>query len=153
MKRLELKLLPPLVTLLTAGGMALTAQYLPTLTFVVPEKTALCILLFLSGLFCELSGLLAFWKVRTSINPLRPAQASWMVRHGIYRFTRNPMYLGQLLQLVAWAFWLENLLAFAVLPAYIAYLTRFQIIPEERILSARFGASYAAYQQRVRRWV
>ena len=76
-----------------------------------------------------------------------------MVRHGIYRFTRNPMYLGQLLQLVAWAFWLENLLAFAVLPAYIAYLTRFQIIPEERILSARFGASYAAYQQRVRRWV
>ena len=83
MKRLELKLLPPVVTLLAAGGMALTAQYLPTLKFVVPEKTALCVLLFLGGLLCELSGFLAFWKVRTSINPLRPAQASWMVRHGI----------------------------------------------------------------------
>ena len=58
MKRLELKLLPPVVTLLAAGGMALTAQYLPTLTFVVPEKTALCVLLFLGGLLCELSGFL-----------------------------------------------------------------------------------------------
>ena len=153
MRRLELKLLPPVVTLLAAGGMALTAQYLPTLKFVVPEKTALCALLFLSGLLCELSGFLAFWKVRTSINPLRPAQASWMVRHGIYRFTRNPMYLGQLLQLLAWAFWLENLATFAFLPAFVAWMTRFQIIPEERILGIKFGNDYADYLNRVRRWI
>ena len=93
----------------------------------------------------------AFWKVRTSINPLRPAQASWMVRHGIYRFTRNPMYLGQLLQLLAWAFWLENLATFAFLPAFVAWMTRFQIIPEERILGIKFGNDYADYLNRVRK--
>ena len=150
---LELKIPPPLIFLLAAASMMLAASAWPTLALQVPGKSALCTLLTGSGLLCDLAGLLAFWKFRTSINPLRPERAQVIVNYGIYRFSRNPMYLGQLLLLAACALRQEHLLALALLPAYIAYLTRFQIIPEERILSAKFGASYAAYQQRVRRWV
>ena len=91
--------------------------------------------------------------MRTTINPLRPHNASAIVSHGIYRYTRNPMYVGLLMFLTAWAVWLSNLLAFAVLPVFVACLTRLQIIPEERILTEKFGETYTRYAQNVRRWI
>jgi protein-S-isoprenylcysteine O-methyltransferase Ste14 len=75
------------------------------------------------------------------------------VSGGIYRFTRNPMYLGRLLQLAGWAVFLSNALAALLLPVYVLYINRFQVQPEERALLERFGSEYAAYQQRVRRWL
>lgn len=94
-----------------------------------------------------------FWQARTTINPLQPDRASVLVTHGIYRFTRNPMYLSLLLLLVAYASQLGTWAAFAGPVAYVAYITRFQILPEERVLLSKFGAEYDAYRRRVRRWL
>jgi len=63
------------------------------------------------------------------------------------------MYVGLALQLLAWASYLANPLAMVGVPALVLYLTRFQIIPEERILARLFGAAYGAYRARVRRWL
>jgi protein-S-isoprenylcysteine O-methyltransferase Ste14 len=76
-----------------------------------------------------------------------------MVRSGIYRHTRNPMYLGMLLVLAAWAVWLASPAAFAVLPVFLLYLNRYQIEPEERILAGLFGGEFDAYRRSVRRWL
>lgn len=84
---------------------------------------------------------------------MTPGGASSLVQGGIYRFTRNPMYLGFLLVLGGWAVLLANGLAFVGPLAFVAYLNRFQIGPEERALAGLFGPEYAKYRARVRRWV
>jgi protein-S-isoprenylcysteine O-methyltransferase Ste14 len=87
------------------------------------------------------------------MNPTKPSATSSLVTNGVFRFTRNPMYLSLLLYLVAWAVYLANWLALLLVPVFMLYITRFQIKPEERALSAQFGPEYASYKARVRRWL
>ena len=101
----------------------------------------------------SLAGVIEFRRARTTVDPTRPEHSSAIVSGGIYSLTRNPMYLGFLLILAAWAAWLGNLPACLALLAFVQYMNRFQIAPEERVLGARFGAPYEAYRQRVRRWL
>jgi protein-S-isoprenylcysteine O-methyltransferase Ste14 len=87
------------------------------------------------------------------VDPRTPAAASSLVVGGIYRVTRNPMYLGFLLVLLALALYLGTLTAFVVLPLFVVYLNEFQIKPEESALRARFGSAFDSYASRVRRWL
>ena len=105
------------------------------------------------GLLFNLWPKLVFGRVGTTVNPLRPASSRVLVITGLHRLSRNPMYLGHALMLVAWACWLQHPAALVGAPLYMAYVTRYQILPEERALSATFGAAYEAYQARVRRWL
>ena len=105
------------------------------------------------GLAIDASGLWAFWRHRTTINPLSPHRASALVDSGIYRFTRNPMYVGLVCLLVAWTLALGSWLALLGPLVFVAYITLFQIVPEERALLAHFGPDFEAYCQRVRRWL
>jgi protein-S-isoprenylcysteine O-methyltransferase Ste14 len=75
------------------------------------------------------------------------------VTGGVFRWSRNPMYLGMLVALAGWAAYLANATAFLLLPAFVAYLNRFQIRPEEQALLARFGPPYSEYMATVRRWI
>ena len=105
------------------------------------------------GLLLNLWPKLAFGRAGTTVNPLRPASSRVLVITGLHSLSRNPMYLGHALLLVAWACWLQHPAALVGAPLYMAYVTRYQILPEERALSAKFGAAYKAYQARVRRWL
>ncbi|MEB0160908.1 isoprenylcysteine carboxylmethyltransferase family protein, partial [Pseudomonas sp. AH2 (2023)] len=91
-------------------------------------------------------------RSRTTVNPLRPDKAAALVSGGVYRVTRNPMYVGMMLLLVAWAVYLDSAWVLAGPVAFVAYITRFQIAPEERVLRAKF-ADFDAYAARVRRWL
>lgn len=105
------------------------------------------------GLLLNLWPKLAFGRAGTTVNPLRPASSRVLVTTGLHRVSRNPMYLGHALLLVAWACWLQHPTALVGVPLYMAYVTRYQILPEERALSTTFGAAYDAYRARVRRWL
>ena len=153
MTALELKIPPPVQALLTITGMWLTARYLPAFSFDLPWRTGLAISFASAGILCILAGVLAFRKAMTTVNPLNPDATSTMVISGIYRFSRNPMYVGLLLVLTAWAIYLSNAPAFLFLPVFVACMTRLQIIPEERALAAKFGDEFAAYKRSVRRWL
>jgi protein-S-isoprenylcysteine O-methyltransferase Ste14 len=98
-------------------------------------------------------GIASFSRAGTTVNPMKPDSASSLVVSGIYTLTRNPMYLGFLLVLLGWASYLSNLLSFLFLPAFIWYMDRFQIYPEERALASLFGEEFASYKSRVRRWL
>ncbi|HMN56588.1 MAG TPA: isoprenylcysteine carboxylmethyltransferase family protein [Ottowia sp.] len=100
-----------------------------------------------------LAGVAAFRRARTTVNPMAPERARALVTGGVYRFTRNPMYLGMLWVLAGWAVWLGNAAAWLGLPLSMALLTGLQIAPEERVLRARFGAEFERYAARVRRWL
>jgi protein-S-isoprenylcysteine O-methyltransferase Ste14 len=105
------------------------------------------------GVVVALSGVLSFRRARTTVNPLKPETSAALVSTGVYSFTRNPMYLGMVLLLFAWALYLTSILSLAG-PAFFAlYITRFQIVPEERVLDGLFGPSFVEYKKRVRRWL
>ena len=112
-----------------------------------------CIALSLAAL----GGLLALWarwmflQARTSVHPHQ--ESSCLLTHGVYRISRNPMYLGLLLSLSAWVIWLQNLGGLTLPPLFVLLINRCHIEPEERRLHARFGDAYRAYLKRTRRWL
>jgi protein-S-isoprenylcysteine O-methyltransferase Ste14 len=149
--RLEHRIPPPIVAACTAALMLGFAWVAPAPTFFIPSVTTF--VLAAVGVSLDGIALLHFLRRRTTVNALKPDTASALVTGGIYRFTRNPMYLGLATLLLAWAIYLGNLAALAGVPLFILYMNRFQIAPEERALEARFGAEYIAYRTRVRRWL
>lgn len=106
-----------------------------------------------AGVLLLIAAVVSFIAARTTINPLHPAKASSLITTGVFRLSRNPIYLADLLLLAAFAVWLGNPLNVVFLAMFVWYIQRFQILPEERALAERFGASYAAYCARVRRWL
>ena len=105
------------------------------------------------GLAVMFSGVIAFRHAHTTINPLKPETATALVSGGIYSFTRNPMYLGILLVLLAWGVYLASLWVFLGPLLFALYITRFQILPEEAALEKLFGSPFLEYRKRVRRWL
>lgn len=153
MKQLELLLPPPVVMLMSGLLMWLIAKALPSLTVSWLHNPLLAGLMILLGLGIGLSGVIAFLQSKTTANPKRPSEASKLVSTGIYRYSRNPMYLGMLCLLISWLFYLGNPLSILGIIVYMAYLTRFQIIPEERVLQEKFQDDFLDYTRRVRRWL
>jgi protein-S-isoprenylcysteine O-methyltransferase Ste14 len=150
---LSLKIPPPVVALVTGTLMWSMSRQVPAAAFDFPGHAAMAMCLALTGFMVDLAGLVSFRLARTTTNPLTPDATTALVVIGIYRYTRNPMYVGLLLVLVGWAIYLSNALCWAGIPLAAMYLTRFQIIPEELILTKKFGAGYKDYQANVRRWL
>ncbi len=153
MRFLELKIPPPAVALITAALMWLIARIAPGFAFMVSARNLLATGVAAAGLITAIAGVVTFARAKTTVNPTRPQSTSSLVMWGIYSVTRNPMYVGMLLALTAWAIFLSNAAAFLLLPAFILYINRFQIEPEERVLASLFGPEFAEYESRVRRWL
>jgi protein-S-isoprenylcysteine O-methyltransferase Ste14 len=153
MSALETKIPPPLVTLITGVLMWLSNDYVSSIG--VPEnyRVTLAVALALIGVGCDLCGFISFRIGKTTINPLRPDTSSNLIITGIYKITRNPMYLGMAILLTGWAVHLSNIILLGWVLVFIAYITRFQIHPEERAPDKLFGEEFANYRQRVRRWL
>lgn len=153
MPLLELRIPPPLVALACAVLMWGASRAVPALGLQVPAPAGVALALAATGVVVALAGVFAFRRRRTTVNPTRPGAAACIVSGGIYRLSRNPMYLGMLLALAGWCWFLANAAAALLLPAFAAYITRFQIVPEERALLAKFGPAYTRYKAQVRRWL
>ena len=153
MPSLEHKIPPPVVGALVAAAMWSVSALGPQFPIATGPKYAAVAILAVAGVAFDLLGLLAFRAFRTTVNPLKPERASAMVTSGVYRVSRNPMYVGMVLLLLAWAVNLSALLPFAGPPIFVLYITRFQIQSEERLLKGIFGEEYSAYAARVRRWL
>ncbi|HEX9427835.1 MAG TPA: isoprenylcysteine carboxylmethyltransferase family protein [Candidatus Polarisedimenticolia bacterium] len=153
MTSLEARIPPPLIGALTGALIWLAARRLPGLRIDIPGRTPLAITASVLGFFVSLAGIVSFRRARTTVNPMRPDTASALVVTGIYRVSRNPMYLGFALILLGGAIHLSNPAALLPLPIFVLYINRFQIDPEERALETLFGAEFRAYRARVRRWM
>ena len=153
MRALELRIPPPAVAALMAGamwGIAALGPLIAAPTFI--RVIAAAIIALVGGVF-SIAGIVSFRLARTTINPMKPETTTSLVCSGIYRLTRNPMYVGLLFVLVAWAVFLCSAPALLGPVAFVLYINRFQIAPEERALSAMFGTGYSTYKSRVRQWL
>lgn len=152
MKSLDHKIPPPLVGLILAGAMwGIARATAATLAVADPVFAATAVALV--GIGFDVAGIISFRLAKTTVNPLRPEKASSLVTSGVYRYTRNPMYVGMLFLLMAWALYLDSPWALAGPLAFVLYMNRFQIGPEEKALEALFGDDFLDYKRRVRRWL
>lgn len=153
MRSLEHRIPPPLVALGVAAGMVALARWWPLARFELPSPWLLGFAVACVGGVISTAGARAFRRAGTTVNPLHPERASSVVTSGIYRYSRNPMYVGILFVLLGCFLAFGAVSAAIGLPAFVGYINRYQIAPEERILEARFGSEYASYRARVRRWL
>jgi protein-S-isoprenylcysteine O-methyltransferase Ste14 len=150
---LELKLPPVAVVLLLMVAMRLAVPFSPDITGRPELMRSLGHIVLFSGLLVAVFGAGSFWRHGTTADPMRPQRASALVDSGVFRWTRNPMYLGFVLVLLGVALRFDAWLALAGPVLLAGWLQRFQIRPEERILRDRFGAAFDDYCRRVPRWL
>ena len=150
---MELKVPPPLYMALSGLLMWLLKSMTPGLVLDSGFVAGLGILLMLVGFSFDVWAFMGFVRSKTTVNPLKPESSNALVTDQLYRFTRNPMYLGMAFILVGWALYLGSLLSLVFLPLFISVITRFQIIPEERALETLFGEAFVQYKAEVRRWI
>ena len=153
MNALALKVPPVAQVIITAAAMYGVSKMVPALTFSLNGSTALAVALGVMGLSLGIMGVTQFRIAQTTPNPQALEKVSSLVTSGIYQYSRNPMYVGLVLILLGWAFYLSHLLAFVLLPIFILYMTHFQIQPEERMMAQKFGKTYQDYLNKVRRWI
>lgn len=145
------KIPPVIIVLFFAGVMALIAHY-SVIDFTVFVAYLAASLVIIGCAIC-VAGVVSFKLAKTTVNPNKPEQASKLVTSGIYRISRNPMYLGFAFILAGWGVWLSSVWAMLGVIGFIGYLTLFQIMPEERALTKLFGDEFTIYKARVRRWL
>ncbi|MGK2924150.1 MAG: methyltransferase family protein [Lysobacterales bacterium] len=169
MSALELKIPPVAVTLLFAGLMWALARTTPSfypsydlgfdpnfnLASDLPGGLRLAALTVftVAAAAIGLSAVGSFRRARTTVNPLSPQGCTTLVTSGVFRYSRNPMYLALLLALLGWGLYLASPVAVLLALAFIPWMNRFQIRPEERVLLRVFGQAFADYCQQVRRWL
>jgi len=149
---MKLKLPPLLIFVIFLGLMHFLSKYLPIGDFDFFGKKYLIFILLSIAILITLISVLQFFRSKTTIDPRVPSKVSKLVTYGVYRFSRNPMYLALLLMLVAWGLWLGNAFNALLAAGFVGYMNKFQIILEEEALAAIFGKEYQQYCTQVRRW-
>ncbi len=145
---MALKIPPPVIFILSL-----------CLIYVLSNQTYSSVTLILSCLIWVICAVIAvvailpFKQQKTTIDPLYPQKTSQLITQGIYRFSRNPMYLSLIFGLVGWMVLWQSVWGILAIILAMLYLTEYQIKPEEQALKAKFGESFVLYQQQVRRWL
>ena len=148
---LNTKIPPPIVAILFA---VLIFYFSDSFAYVdLPFKIYISLFFVLLGFFITFSSARNFKKKETTVNPIKPEEASQLVTDGFFKITRNPMYLGMLLFLLGLSIYNGLIVGLVILPLFVGYITFFQIIPEERAMIKIFGEDYKAYMKKVRRWI
>ena len=150
---LENRIPPPLVVVLIGAAMAVIAWFTPALEIGSNVRFAVGGIAIALGALVGVQGVRMFWRNKTTISPVDLESASALVTSGVFRFSRNPMYVGFTAMLVGWAVCLAAPWALVGPVAFVLFTNRFQIIPEERVMRDKFGQAYDDYQAQVRRWI
>ncbi|MFL6601293.1 MAG: methyltransferase family protein [Steroidobacteraceae bacterium] len=144
---------PPLVMLLAAALMWALHHWLPLGYLIAAPWNYFALVPVAIGRAITVAAGARFRQAKTTFDPSKPSEASSLVTNGVFRISRNPMYLGLVLLLVGWALWLGTVSPWLVLPLFVIVISVAHIVPEEQALEERFGETYLAYRHNVRRWI
>ena len=151
MMHIKTKIPPPLVALTFGFLINYTKNIFPKIE--IKNEIIFGSFMIISGLIIILSAIILFKKYQTTITPLNPSNATKLITDGIYKFSRNPMYLGLLLVLVGISIILSLTGGFFFILLFILYMNLFQIIPEENAMVDLFKDEFLEYKKNVRRWI
>ena len=148
---IKTKIPPPLIALTFGFLMNYTKNIFPKIN--IRNEIIFGSFMIIIGLVIILSAIILFKKYQTTITPLNPSNATKLITDGIYKFSRNPMYLGLLLVLLGISIIINLTGGFFLIPLFILYLNLFQIIPEENAMVDLFKDEFLEYKENVRRWI
>ena len=151
MMNIKTKIPPPIVALAFGFLIYYTKNIFPKIEIVLGNVFGSFMIII--GLFIILSAIILFKKYKTTITPLNPSNATKLIVHGIYKFSRNPMYLGLLLVLSGISIIQNPIGGSLFVPSFILYINHFQIIPEESAMLDLFKDDFLKYKENVRRWI
>ena len=149
-KYLNTKIPPPIITLLS---IVIIYLFESKIEYSQLHLKAVGMIFLILGLTLIFLAVLKFIKTKTTVDPTRPHKTSNLVITGIYKLTRNPMYLGMLFLIMAYAIYNNNIFGCIVVPIFIFYMNKFQIEPEEIEMRKKFGESFENYCKKVNRWL
>lgn len=133
--------------------MGFAAPLLPTLGVRTHYSWSVSLGLLVIAFCFMLAGVMEFRRNRTTVDPRDPNKTTVLVDSGVYAVSRNPMYVGFALVLMAWVVFLRSPVLSIGVILFVVYMNRFQIAPEERALKELFGDDFDRYVSRVRRWI
>ena len=145
------KIPPPIIALICGIGIYLSRSFFPEYNYISTDVFA--VLFLLLGIITLITSVFSFKRQNTTINPLQPEKASSLVISGVFKYSRNPMYLGMLLILISMTVKFNFIGGILINFAFIAFITKFQIIPEETVLERLFGDEFTCYKKKTRRWI
>ena len=145
------KIPPPIITLICGLGIYFSRSLFPKYNYISINIIAVSFLLL--GIIILITAVLSFKRQDTTVSPLQPEKASYLVASGIFKYSRNPMYLGMLLILISMTIKFNFVGGILIIFAFIAFITKFQIIPEETALERLFGKEFIEYKKKTKRWI
>tara|TARA_B100000925_G_scaffold14633_1_gene10189 strand:- start:71 stop:517 length:447 start_codon:yes stop_codon:yes gene_type:complete len=145
------KVPPPIVTFICGLAIYFSKSFFNE--FFSYSNNIISLFLLILGLVVFLSAVKSFRKQKTTVNPLEPKQASSLVTSGIFKFSRNPMYLGMLIILLSLSFKFNLIGGMTISLFFYIFITKFQIIPEEAAMNELFGNEFIDYSKKTRRWI
>ena len=145
------KIPPPIVTLIC--GLAIYFSKTFFNKFFSYNNNTISLFLLILGFTVFTLAVKAFNRQKTTVNPLEPRQASALVSSGIFKYSRNPMYLGMLIILLALSFKFNLVGGIVISLFFYLFITKFQILPEEEAMNELFGDEFIEYSNRTRRWI
>ncbi|MDG2060653.1 MAG: isoprenylcysteine carboxylmethyltransferase family protein [SAR86 cluster bacterium] len=148
---LKTKIPPPIIAIAFIVILYISSVWMDS--YIFEGQLIFSLFIFILGLGCVLSASTQFRRINTTVNPLNPESASHLVVDGIFKFTRNPMYLGLCAVILAFGIYVGTWFVFILLPLFVVSINYLQIVPEEIALQKLFGDEYVSYCNSVRRWI
>ena len=145
------KIPPPIVTFICGLAIYFSKSFFNQ--FFSYSNNIISLFLLILGLLVFLSAVKSFRIQKTTVNPLDPKQASSLVTSGIFKFSRNPMYLGMLIILLSMSFKFNLIGGLITSIFFYIFITKFQIIPEEAAMNELFGNEFIDYCKKTKRWI
>ena len=148
---LKTKIPPPIIAIAFIVILYISSLWMDR--FIFEGQSIFSLFIFILGLGCVFSAAIQFRKVNTTVNPLDPESASHLVVGGIFKYSRNPMYVGLFVAILAFGIYVGAWFVFILLPLFVLSINYLQIVPEEIAMHKLFGDEYISYCNSVRRWI
>ena len=146
-----LKIPPPLLVLILVIANYFLSKKIDLIH--LPNQDLISILILLIGILILINPIFKFIKSKTTIDPIKFKKVSKLITTGIYKYSRNPMYLGMSLVLAGISIMVNPIGGLALVSVFILYINQFQIEPEEKAMTKLFKNEFSEYKKYVRRWI
>ena len=146
-----IKIPPPLLVLILVISNYFSSKKIDLI--LLPNQNLISFIILLIGLLILINPILKFRKSKTTIDPIKFKKVNKLITSGIYKYSRNPMYLGLLMIVISTSIFYLNIFSMTTPIFFYYWINRFQIKREEIFLSEKFGIEYLSYKTKTRRWI
>ena len=146
-----IKIPPPLIVLVLIVSIYFSSKKIDLIN--IPLQLEISIFILSAGILIFVNPVLQFIKSKTTVNPIQFEEVNKLVTSGIFKYSRNPMYLGMLMIVLSTSIFYLNIYSILTPLLFILWINKFQINREEEFLIEKFGDEYLSYKKKTRRWI